>query len=55
MIILAGTPKDLPAPSDDDQLLQIDLNPSSAHKRSSVWHVQLLTVPGDHLEACDDW
>jgi len=51
----AGTPKHLKAPKDDDRLLSLDLKPSSKNKKSSVWHVHLVTVPADSLDASDDW
>jgi len=51
----AGTPQTLAAPTDDQRLLMLALEPVPSQLRRSVWHIHVLEVTEDEVDQVTEW
>lgn len=51
----AGSPRDLPVPTDDDLLISLTLEPVKKNKPVEVWHVHALKVSERSVDDISEW
>jgi diphosphoinositol-polyphosphate diphosphatase len=53
--VQAGSPRDLPVPTDDDLLISLTLEPVKKNKSVEVWHVHALKVSERPVDDIREW
>lgn len=51
---VAGSPRDIAAPTDDERLMMIAMEPG-ATKRPSVWHIHVIRTSEVAVDGTPDW
>jgi hypothetical protein len=54
-LMIAGTPLDLKAPSDEERLMMLNLEAGAGQKRAAVWHVHVIKTSVAAVNAQTDW
>lgn len=55
MPIVAGTPPDLPSPTDEQRLMMLTLESGAGQKRAAVWHIHVIEVSEAAVASQSSW